>query len=317
MKRVYLSLGSNIGDTKRNIEKALSLLGEKMEIRKISSYYETEPVGYADQDWFLNIAAEAYTDLEPYELLQVTQGIENEMKRVKTIRNGPRIIDIDILLYEGFASTDEILTVPHPRMKERAFVTVPLYEIAPDLEIDGVKLSSILEFLDGEQIRKLENEMERVNRILNNPAYRNHLEKIAVYEQTRLYCRHDLVHFLDVCRIGWILALEESTGLDKEMIYACGLLHDIGRWLQYEKKADHAVESARLCVEILEDTGFKPEEIDAIQEAISCHRVKDESSTGLVSILYRADKYSRKCYDCPEIGECKRFKNGEMPYLWY
>lgn len=317
MKKVYLSLGSNIGDTKRNLEKALELLSEEMEIRKVSSYYETEPVGYADQDWFLNIVVEALTDMEPYDLLKVTQGIENAMKRVKTIRFGPRIIDIDILLYEGFSSTDEILTVPHPRMKERAFVAVPLYEIAPDLEIEGVKLATILEFLDGEQIRKLKNDMDRANKIMNHPVYKEHLKKIAEHEVKRIYCRHDLVHFLDVSRIAWILAMEEETKTDKEVVYACGLLHDIGRWIQYETKADHATESARLCVEILEESGFDAKEISMIREAIFHHRVKDEESTGLVSILFRADKYSRRCYDCPEIDGCKRFKNGEMPYLWY
>ncbi|HZK38412.1 MAG TPA: 2-amino-4-hydroxy-6-hydroxymethyldihydropteridine diphosphokinase, partial [Clostridia bacterium] len=100
MNKIYLSLGSNIGDTKSNLDRAVELLKEKVNILNISSYYETEPVGYKDQDWFLNIALEGETDLNPEALLKFTQSIENKMKRKKTIRFGPRIIDIDILLYE-------------------------------------------------------------------------------------------------------------------------------------------------------------------------------------------------------------------------
>ncbi len=155
MKDIYLSIGSNIGDAKKNIERALELLKEKIEIIKVSSYYETEPVGYVDQDWFINIALKAKTDLKPWELLKFCQEIENDMKRVKTVRFGPRIIDIDILLYQDFESTDETLAVPHPRMKERAFVVVPLFEVEPDLTVGGVNLKEIMDKLEGEQIRKL------------------------------------------------------------------------------------------------------------------------------------------------------------------
>lgn len=156
MKKIYLSLGSNIGDTRKNLEEAVSRLKEKVEITKISSYYETEPVDYTDQDWFLNIVLEGLTDLNPKELLVFCQGIEQEMKRVKIIRFGPRIIDVDILLYQDFESGEETLTVPHPRMKERAFVMVPLYEIAPQLTIQGEPVESILDRLNGEQVCKVE-----------------------------------------------------------------------------------------------------------------------------------------------------------------
>ncbi|SHJ02019.1 2-amino-4-hydroxy-6-hydroxymethyldihydropteridine diphosphokinase [Parasporobacterium paucivorans] len=156
MKKVYLSLGSNMGDTRANLKEAMDVLKTEMEITKVSSFYETEPVGYTDQDWFLNIVVEAYTCLEPLELLAFCQDVENKMKRVKTIRFGPRNIDVDILLYEDFSINQEVLTIPHPRMKERAFVLVPLYEIAPDLLIGKEPIADILKNLKGEQVRKLE-----------------------------------------------------------------------------------------------------------------------------------------------------------------
>ncbi len=154
MNKIYLSLGSNIGDTKANLDTAMGLLGEKINILNRSSYYETEPVGYKDQDWFLNIVLEGETDLSPEELLKFTQGIESKMKRKKTIRFGPRIIDIDILLYGQLRLQTEDLIIPHPRMCERAFVMVPLYEIAPNLMIEGKKIREIIDELEGEQVYK-------------------------------------------------------------------------------------------------------------------------------------------------------------------
>lgn len=158
MKKIYLSLGSNMGEPKRNLEEALKYLREKIKILKISSLYETEPVGYKEQSWFLNIVLEGLTSLAPKELLDFCQGIERKMKRVKKVRFGPRTIDVDILLYEGYESAEEELTVPHPRMKERNFVMLPLYEIAPELVIQGDSIKNILEHIKGEQIRKLGDE---------------------------------------------------------------------------------------------------------------------------------------------------------------
>ncbi|HZX21011.1 MAG TPA: 2-amino-4-hydroxy-6-hydroxymethyldihydropteridine diphosphokinase [Clostridia bacterium] len=154
MNKIYLSLGSNIGDTKSNLDRAIESLGEKINILNRSSYYETEPVGYKDQDWFLNIVLEGETGLGPQELLRFTQGIESKMKRKKTIRFGPRIIDIDILLYGQIQLQTEDLIIPHPRMFERAFVMVPLYEIAPNLMIEGKKIREIINELEGEQVYK-------------------------------------------------------------------------------------------------------------------------------------------------------------------
>lgn len=135
----YLSLGSNIGNTRKNIDSALQNLQQdsKIKIIKKSSYYKTEPVGYKDQEWFLNIVIEIETTYTPYELLKKCNEIEKELKRERVIRWGPRTIDIDILLYENFTSTDESLTIPHPRMTERGFVMIPLFEIAKDLTINN------------------------------------------------------------------------------------------------------------------------------------------------------------------------------------
>lgn len=158
MNRAYLGIGSNLGDKRRNIENALKLLKEHESIKIIntSSYYETEPVGYTEQDWFLNMVVEIDTCLNPYELLEYCNFIESNLKRKRIIRWGPRTIDVDILLYENFTSNDEKLIIPHPRMCERAFVMIPLYEIAKDIKINGENIKDIVENLKGETIRKLE-----------------------------------------------------------------------------------------------------------------------------------------------------------------
>lgn len=155
MNRVYLGLGSNIGESKKNIESALALLSEKVNIVKKSSYYETEPVGFKDQAWFLNMVLEGQTDLTPIELLDFTQSIERNMKRVKTILNGPRIIDVDILIYDDIKMASDRLILPHPRMQERAFVMVPIFEISPDLTLEDRPIQDIIKNLKAEEIKKL------------------------------------------------------------------------------------------------------------------------------------------------------------------
>lgn len=158
MVKAYLGLGSNMGDTRRNLDLAVDLLksSKNIKVTKKSSYYETEPVGYVEQDWFLNIVVQIETDFKPEELLAFCQQIEKVLKREKNIRWGPRTIDVDILLYEGYTSNEEFLTIPHPRMTERAFVMVPLYEIASDLLIEEKPIDEIINSLKGEEIRKLE-----------------------------------------------------------------------------------------------------------------------------------------------------------------
>lgn len=128
---VYLSLGSNIGDRAEYLHKAVQLLDshEEIIVQNISSIYETKPVGYTDQDYFLNIVLRISTSLSPHILLAYTQHIENQLGRMRKIHWGPRTIDLDILLYNNENIEAESLVIPHPRMNERAFVLAPLYEI--------------------------------------------------------------------------------------------------------------------------------------------------------------------------------------------
>lgn len=154
MSRIYIGIGTNLGDKEDNLKQAMSFLSEKVSITKVSSLYETEPVGYQDQPWFLNLVLEGETSLDANELLEFTQGIEKQMKRIKTIVNGPRIIDVDILWYDQKQIETERLTIPHPRMLERAFVMVPLFEIAPALILSGKTMEAWMENFQGEQIVK-------------------------------------------------------------------------------------------------------------------------------------------------------------------
>ena len=131
--RVFLSLGSNLGDRQMNLSKAMHLLKPEVCIDSVSSLYETEPWGVHEQPSFLNCALAANTALTPHELLAKLKSIEKDMGRQPTIRNGPRLIDLDILLYDELILSTDDLIIPHPRMLERAFVLVPLAEIAGSL----------------------------------------------------------------------------------------------------------------------------------------------------------------------------------------
>lgn len=138
----FLSLGTNMGDRPGNLTEAVSKIKNCREILKseVSSVYETEPVGYDDQDDFLNCCVKLDTLLSPYELLEFAHSIENDLHRERNIRFGPRTMDVDILLYDSITSEDEKLIIPHPRMYERAFVLVPLHELgAYEGEIPGDK----------------------------------------------------------------------------------------------------------------------------------------------------------------------------------
>jgi 2-amino-4-hydroxy-6-hydroxymethyldihydropteridine diphosphokinase len=128
---VYLSLGSNLGNRQANLDQALKLMTERMRLGKVSSIYDTEPVGMTNQPRFLNLACEVITHLSPEGLLALLKGIESKMGRYS--RTGePRIIDIDIVLFGTLVINTPDLIIPHPRMHERAFVLIPLAEIAPD-----------------------------------------------------------------------------------------------------------------------------------------------------------------------------------------
>lgn len=135
MNKAYIALGTNIEPRQQHLEKAIKLLVQKenIELISLSSIYETAPVGYTDQAHFLNMVLEIETSLSPEKLLDVCQAIETQLGRERTIRFGPRTIDLDILLYNDENRTSERLTIPHPRMGERGFVLIPLKEIAPNL----------------------------------------------------------------------------------------------------------------------------------------------------------------------------------------
>lgn len=143
MNDVYLSIGTNMGERFENLKHAIRLLiGTKgVEVVCISSIYETAAVGYTDQADFLNIVVYVKTVHAPMEMLEICQSIENELGRIRVFRWGPRIIDLDILLYNQENIETESLTVPHPRMVERAFVLGPLIEITPTPENQQIQLA--------------------------------------------------------------------------------------------------------------------------------------------------------------------------------
>lgn len=132
MPMVFLGLGTNLGDRAANLAAARQQLGAKLALIRASSVYETEPWGYREQPAFLNQALQAETDLSPQRLLRLLKRLERRLGRTRTFRYGPRLIDIDILFYDRTVINSRRLQIPHPRLPERAFVLVPLAEIAPD-----------------------------------------------------------------------------------------------------------------------------------------------------------------------------------------
>ena len=131
MTTVYLGLGTNLGDRETNLRRGLEMLGERIAQMRTSSVYETEPWGYADQPRFLNMVCSGETSLSPEELLMFCKEVERRTGRTETFRYGPRTLDVDILDYGEQILTSAELTLPHPRMAGRAFVLVPLAELAP------------------------------------------------------------------------------------------------------------------------------------------------------------------------------------------
>ncbi|MER9866668.1 2-amino-4-hydroxy-6-hydroxymethyldihydropteridine diphosphokinase [Mesorhizobium sp. M0136] len=154
---VYLSLGGNLGDPARSMAAALGILGanESMRVVAVSSLYRTPPWGKLDQPDFLNAAAEISTALAPRELLDLCLDAERKLKRVREERWGPRLIDIDILVFGDRVIHETGLEVPHPRMLERAFVLAPLAEIAPELVVAGKSVSERLAAVDTSGIERL------------------------------------------------------------------------------------------------------------------------------------------------------------------
>jgi len=150
-----LGLGTNLGDRTHNIEEAIRRLTADGSIRVVvrSKLYRSAPWGVTDQDWFVNACVAVQTELSPHALLKQCQAVENDMGRIRTRRWGPRIIDVDILTFRDLVIADPDLTVPHPLIAERAFVLVPLKDVAPELKLDGRTIDSMLEKLDSSEVQ--------------------------------------------------------------------------------------------------------------------------------------------------------------------
>lgn len=157
--QVYLSLGSNLGDRAGNLLQAIKLLAGAGEVVLVSSIYETAPVEVTQQSWFLNCALHLDTRATPEKLLADLLAIEKSMGRERTSHKGPRLIDLDILLFGDHPYTSPTLTVPHPAMHQRRFVLAPMVEIAPDLRHPVLQRSmrQLLEDLplDGQEVRRV------------------------------------------------------------------------------------------------------------------------------------------------------------------
>jgi 2-amino-4-hydroxy-6-hydroxymethyldihydropteridine diphosphokinase len=165
-KTVYLSLGSNMGDREANLRDAIARLAELGEVTAVSSYYETEPVDFLAQPWFLNCAVAVNTEKMPRQLLSALQRIEQEMGRRRAQPKGPRVIDLDILLFGSSVVETAQLTIPHAAMHERRFVLEPLAEIAPDARHPVFKRT----------VRELRDELppgQQVKREQGNPPRRH------------------------------------------------------------------------------------------------------------------------------------------------
>lgn len=150
-----LSLGTNIGDRKNNLlsaVKSLELIPET-KVLDCSSIYETEPVGYAQQDDFYNIALLLESKFEPNEMLGICMGLEAGFNRVREFKNGPRILDVDVIFCEDKKINTKNLTVPHPRYFERRFVLEPMLELFPDDEFFGIDFKKFIDKIDGQNVR--------------------------------------------------------------------------------------------------------------------------------------------------------------------
>lgn len=156
-QRIFIGLGTNLGERFENLARARSLMEGKVQIKAISSIYETKPWGYLEQPDFLNQVVEGETDLTPTRLLNLLKRIEKKMGREKNFRNGPRLIDLDILLYGNRVVHTTRLNIPHPELVERAFVLVPLAELAPELvhPVEGKTVAELLaEAPDQDEVKR-------------------------------------------------------------------------------------------------------------------------------------------------------------------
>lgn len=146
--------------------------------------------------------------------------------------------------------------------------------------------------------------MNRVNAIINNPKFKKYIEKNGEHEVNREFCHHDMQHFLDVARLAYIMVLERKLTINKEVVYGAAMLHDIGRWMQYEEDIPHDIASYKLSNEILIESGYNNDEIEVILSAILNHRRRDDNENSFNYIFYISDKLSRNCFLCKAANKC-------------
>ena len=158
MKKIFLGLGSNVGDRRATLERGIEALNAPdLRILRVSPIYETEPQGLREQEWFLNLAVEAETSLFPRQLLQRIRRVEREFGRKRSVPNGPRTLDIDILFFGRSVIQTAELQVPHPRYSERRFVLAPMADLAPDWRdpMSGKNMRYLLDEVKGQKVRKI------------------------------------------------------------------------------------------------------------------------------------------------------------------
>lgn len=160
--------------------------------------------------------------------------------------------------------------------------------------------------------------MERVKQIMEHPLYQYHQQRIEEAEKDRIFCRHGREHALDVARILYIQILENGLSVKKDVVYGTALLHDIGRWEQYEKQIPHHEAGAKIAGSILAECGYTEDEIILITDAILAHQVSDsEDGQAFNALLYKADKLSRACYKCEAKAECYWEDSKKNEFIYY